>query len=211
MSLEFNGEYTLPLSLSKVWQGLNDPEVLRQSIRGCSELERVSEHEFQAVLVAKVGPIGVTFRGQVMLKDVVPLKSYTLVGQAKGGAAGFGSMSAHIQLESINAENTLLRYSAQADVGGKLASVGQRLILSVAKKQADDFFQQLTVILTGTSAESLIYPSSHEDKTHPASIQPVRTELGGISGGLNAPVPAWLVIFVAGLGIALGYCIAWMP
>jgi len=202
MSLEFNGEYTLPLSLPKVWQGLNDPEVLRQSIRGCSELERVSEQEFQAVLVAKVGPIGVTFRGQVMLKDVVPLKSYTLVGQAKGGAAGFGSMSAHIELESIHSESTLLRYSAQADVGGKLASVGQRLILSVAKKQADDFFQQLTAVLTGTLPQEAADNSVPVPNNLPASVSM------GISGGLNAPVPAWLVVFVAAMGVGLGYCMA---
>jgi carbon monoxide dehydrogenase subunit G len=202
MSLEFNGEYTLPLSLPKVWQGLNDPEVLRQSIRGCSELERVSEQEFQAVLVAKVGPIGVTFRGQVMLKDVVPLKSYTLVGQAKGGPAGFGSMSAHIELESIHAERTLLRYSAQADVGGKLASVGQRLILSVAKKQADDFFQQLTAVLTGTLPQEAADNSVPVPNNLPASVSM------GISGGLNAPVPAWLVVFVAAMGVGLGYCMA---
>ena len=205
MSLEFNGEYTLPLSLPKVWQGLNDPEVLRQSIRGCSELERVSEQEFQAVLVAKVGPIGVTFRGQVVLKDVVPLKSYTLVGQAKGGAAGFGSMSAHIELESIHAESTLLRYSAQADVGGKLASVGQRLILSVAKKQADDFFQQLTAVLTGALPQA--------DRNNPLPVQPHHPPLEpmSIAGGWNAPVPAWLVVFVAALGIGLGYCMALLP
>jgi len=202
MSLEFNGEYTLPLSLPKVWQGLNDPEVLRQSIRGCSELERVSEQEFQAVLVAKVGPIGVTFRGQVVLKDVVPLKSYTLVGQAKGGAAGFGSMSAHIELESIHAERTLLRYSAQADVGGKLASVGQRLILSVAKKQADDFFQQLTAVLTGALPQEAADNSVPVPNNLPASVSM------GISGGLNAPVPAWLVVFVAAMGVGLGYCMA---
>lgn len=202
MSLEFNGEYTLPLSLPKVWQGLNDPEVLRQSIRGCSELERVSEQEFQAVLVAKVGPIGVTFRGQVMLKDIVPLKSYTLVGQAKGGAAGFGSMSAHIELESIHSESTLLRYSAQADVGGKLASVGQRLILSVAKKQADDFFQQLTAVLTGTLPQEAADNSVPVPNNLPASVSM------GISGGLNAPVPAWLVAFVAAMGVGLGYCMA---
>ena len=202
MSLEFNGEYTLPLSLPKVWQGLNDPEVLQQSIRGCSELERVSEHEFQAILVAKVGPIGVTFRGQVMLKDVVPLKSYTLVGQAKGGAAGFGSMSAHIELESIHAESTLLRYSAQADVGGKLASVGQRLILSVAKKQADDFFQQLTAVLTGALPQEAADNSVPVPNNLPASVSM------GISGGLNAPVPAWLVVFVAAMGVGLGYCMA---
>jgi carbon monoxide dehydrogenase subunit G len=205
MSLEFNGEYTLPVNLQKVWQGLNDPEVLRQSIRGCSELERVSDHEFQAVLVAKVGPIGVTFRGQVMLKDIVPLKSYTLIGQAKGGAAGFGSMSAHIQLESFNAENTLLRYSAQADVGGKLASVGQRLILSVAKKQADDFFQQLSAVLTGS------LPQETRDNSSPVQHKHPPTEPGGIAGGWNAPVPAWLVVFVAVLGIGLGYCMALLP
>ena len=209
MSIEFSGEYPLPVRLQKVWEGLNDQDVLRQSIRGCTELERVSDHEFQAVLTAKVGPIGVTFRGQVLLKDVIPLKAYTLVGQAQGGAAGFGRMSARIELESIDTEHTLLRYSAEADVGGKLASVGQRLIQSVAKKQADDFFHAFTALLTGSLPHENIPTTAEQAKTAPDRLKASGpTE---ISSGLSAPVPAWLVVFVAGLGIALGYCIALLP
>lgn len=211
MSIEFNGEYTLPVGLQKVWEGLNDQVVLQQSIRGCTELERVSENEFHAVLTAKVGPISVTFRGKVTLKDLIPFKAYTLVSQAQGGAAGFGSLSARIELESIDTENTLIRYAAQADVGGKLASVGQRLIQSVAKKQADDFFREFCAVLTGAVAHEKKASALKPDEHAPEQNHTALPNQAPISGGLNAPVPAWLVVFVAGLGIALGYCIARLP
>lgn len=211
MSIEFNGEYTLPVGLQKVWEGLNDQVVLQQSIRGCTELERVSENEFHAVLTAKVGPISVTFRGKVTLKDLIPFKAYTLVSQAQGGAAGFGSLSARIELESIDTENTLIRYAAQADVGGKLASVGQRLIQSVAKKQADDFFREFCAVITGTVAHEKKASALKPDEHAPEQNHTALPNQAPISGGLNAPVPAWLVVFVAGLGVALGYCIARLP
>ena len=211
MSIEFNGEYTLPVGLQKVWEGLNDQVVLQQSIRGCTELERVSENEFHAVLTAKVGPISVTFRGKVTLKDLIPFKAYTLVSQAQGGAAGFGSLSARIELESIDTENTLIRYAAQADVGGKLASVGQRLIQSVAKKQADDFFREFCAVITGTVAHEKKASALKPDEHAPEQNHTALAIQAPISGGLNAPVPAWLVVFVAGLGVALGYCIARLP
>lgn len=211
MSIEFSGEYGLPVGLQKVWEGLNDQAVLRQSIRGCTELERLSEQEFQAVLTARVGPIGVTFRGQVTLKDIIPSKAYTLVSRAQGGAAGFGSLIARIELESIDTENTLIRYSAQADVGGKLASVGQRLIQSVAKKQADDFFREFCAVITGAVPHENKASALKPDEHAPEQNHTLLANQAQISGGLNAPVPAWLVVFVAGLGITLGYCIARLP
>jgi hypothetical protein len=162
-------------------------------------------------LMAKVGPIGVTFRGEVKLEDVIPFQAYTLAGQAKGGAAGFGRMKARIVLESLDSETTLLRYSAVADVGGKLASVGQRLILSVAKKQADDFFQQLTAILTGSSPLQAIPTAARTEKLTGVQHVAAPSEPRGLLGGLNALVPAWLVVFVAALGVGLGYCIALLP
>ena len=211
MSLEFKGEYQLPVALQAVWQGLNDPEVLRQSIQGCTELERVTADEFQAVVVARVGPIGVTFRGVVTLEDIEPMHAYTLVGQAKGGAAGFGRMRARITLEKIDEQHTLLRYTADAEVGGKLASVGQRLILSVAKKQADDFFAQLIAVLTVSTPVSPSPSVPLNDESPFAQVNASHMMPASTSGGLGAPVPAWLVVFSAALGIALGYCLASLP
>lgn len=204
MSMEFGGESRLPVAREKVWAALNDPEVLRQSIAGCTELERTEDNQFKAVLTAKVGPIAVNFRGTVRLQDIVAPQSYTLVGQAQGGAAGFGQMSAHVTLEALGPDETLLRYQAQATVGGKLASVGSRLVQSVAKKTADDFFLAFAARLTGQPQVPAELPTQAPGE--PPRATGLVAPAGG--GGLGAPVPAWLVVFGAALGAAFGYCLA---
>jgi carbon monoxide dehydrogenase subunit G len=209
MSLEFSGEYHLPVSVAEAWRGLNDPEVLRASIAGCSQLERVSEHEFLAVMTARVGPIAVNFRGRVQLLDLVPERSYTLQAQAMGGAAGFGNMTARIELAPEGAQATGLKYSASAEVGGKLASVGQRLIQSVAKKQADDFFARWIQVMTqGEQAPLASLATAPEGATREATASGTVARAASGGGGLGALVPAWLVLFGAALGGALGYCLA---
>lgn len=203
MSMDFSGEYRIPVARERVWAALNDPDVLRRSIAGCSELERTEGDQFKAVVTARVGPIAVNFRGTVRLEDINPPQGYTLVGQGQGGAAGFGQMTAWVTLESVSELETLLRYRAEATVGGKLASVGSRLVQSVAKKTADDFFVAFVAVLTGQAPAS----------TEPAPVAtggspaPARERSSG-GGGLGAPVPAWLVVFAAGLAGALGYCLA---
>jgi carbon monoxide dehydrogenase subunit G len=204
MSLVFEGEYLLPASIEDVWQGLNEPEVLRRSIAGCTQLESTAEHEFLAVMTAKVGPIAVDFRGVVQLQDITPLQAYTLVVQAKGGAAGFGRMKARIELHSKSPGQTQLHYSAQAEVGGKLASVGQRLIQSVAQKQANDFFSRFSAIVSGQEAAPPVTSGQRIQTEHTESPQ----HLSPSHSGLGALVPAWLVVFGAALGAGLGYCLA---
>ena len=209
MSLEFAGEVRLPVARERAWAGLNDPELLRRAIVGCTQLERTDPDRFLAVLTARVGPISVTFRGELHIQDPKPPASYTLSAQAKGGAAGFGSMNAHVQLEAISPTETQLRYQAQAQVGGKLASVGQRLIQSVAQKQADDFFQRFTQLLSGQDpdAQTPAVTPSHEASTPTRHATPSAPPAQA-GGGLGAPVPAWLVVFGTALGGALGYCLA---
>ena len=203
MSMDFSGEYRIPVGRQRAWAALNDPDVLRLSIAGCSELERAEGDQFKAVVTARVGPIAVNFRGTVRLEDIDPPQGYTLTGQGQGGASGFGQMTAWVTLESVSEHETLLRYRAQASVGGKLASVGSRLVQSVAKKTADDFFVAFVAVLTG-QAPVRSESAPVESRGAPAS----GSERSWAGGGLGASVPAWLVVFVAGLAGALGYCLA---
>jgi uncharacterized protein len=137
--MDMSGEYRIPAPREKVWAALNDPEVLRASIPGCQSLEKVSDNAFAARVTAKVGPVKSTFNGAVTLSDIKPPESYTISGEGKGGAAGFAKGGADVHLREDGSE-TVLTYTAKADVGGKLAQLGSRLIAGTAKKMADEFF-----------------------------------------------------------------------
>jgi len=146
--MRFEGDALIPAAPEAVWKGLNDPEVLRRSIPGCQAMEQTGEREFTATVVAKVGPVSATFKGKVELDDLNPPLSYTLRGRGQGGPAGFAKGAARITL-APEGDGTRLTYVADADIGGKLASVGGRLIQGVAKKTADDFFAGFSRVLTG--------------------------------------------------------------
>jgi carbon monoxide dehydrogenase subunit G len=203
MSMEITGEYRIPAPQQRVWEALNDPAVLKACIAGCQQLEKVSDTEFKAIVATKVGPISATFRGAVNLLELDAPNGYTLSGQGQGGAAGFARMSARVALKP-EADITLLTYAATADVGGKLASVGSRLVQTVARKNADDFFSAFARQLGGTGEPAV---AGAEAPSVTASGRAAAPSLVG-GGGLRAPVPAWLVVFGTGLGLALGYAIA---
>jgi len=142
--MDMTGEYRIPAPREKVWAALNDPETLKRSLPGCESLEKVSDTQFAATVVAKVGPVKAKFNGNVQLMNLNPPESYTISGEGKGGAAGFAKGGADVRLAEAGADETVLTYSAKADVGGKLAQVGQRLIDSTAKKLADQFFEKFS-------------------------------------------------------------------
>ena len=206
MTMDITGEYLVPAPQQRVWEALNDPQVLKASIAGCQALEKVSDTEFNAIVTTKVGPVSATFRGNVNLSELDAPNGYTLTGRGQGGAAGFAKMSSRVALLP-QGEQTLLRYTAQAEIGGKLASVGSRLVQAVAKKNADDFFAAFTRQLGGapaTAPEAALQPAAPGLAPQAAPVP----GWGPAGGGLGAPVPAWLVVFAPGLGLALGYCIA---
>ncbi len=147
--MDMTGEYRIPASREKVWAALNDPETLRASIPGCESLERVSDEGFAATVVAKVGPVRAKFKGQVTLSDLNPPEGYKISGEGKGGAAGFAKGGADVKLIAESGEMTVLSYTARADVGGKLAQLGSRLVDATAKKMADEFFENFRAQLTG--------------------------------------------------------------
>jgi hypothetical protein len=137
--VDIKGEYRIANTRERVWLALNDPEVLQRCIPGCESLEKVSDEEMRAKVMAAIGPVKSRFNTTLTLENLNPPASYRLVGVSKGGAAGFGKGSADVELVE-DGEVTVLRYDAQFKVGGKLAQVGSRLVVGATKKTADDFF-----------------------------------------------------------------------
>ncbi len=212
MAMEFSGEYRIPARQQEVWNALNDAAVLQTCIVGCSRLEKISDTEMAATVVTTVGPISATFKGSVVLSKLDAPNGYTLTGQGQGGAAGFAKMQAQVSLLEDQG-GTVLKYTATAEIGGKLANVGSRLVQSVAKKNADDFFAAFARHLGGTGAKQVVVPIALPvpGEIVPGAALATAPALRTRFSSLGAPVPAWLVIFACGLGIALGYCFARLP
>jgi len=145
--MEMTGEFRIPAPRQRVWEGLNNPQVLKQCIPGCQTLDKVSDTEFNGRVVASVGPVRATFSGKVTLSDLDPPLSYTINGEGSGGVAGFAKGGAKVSLSDKDG-GTLLTYDVEAQIGGKLAQLGQRLINSAAKKTADDFFVKFAAAVT---------------------------------------------------------------
>jgi hypothetical protein len=139
--MDMTGERYIPLPQQRVWEALNDPEVLKACIPGCDSIEKLSDTEYKVAMTAAVGPVKAKFSGKLQLSDLNPPNSYSLAFEGSGGAAGFGKGGAHVSL-APEAEGTKLSYTAKASVGGKLAQVGSRLVDAAARKMADDFFSR---------------------------------------------------------------------
>jgi carbon monoxide dehydrogenase subunit G len=138
--MDMNGSETIGAPVEVVWRGLNDPEILRQCIPGCESLEKTSDTEMTATVVLKIGPVKARFEGAVQLSNLNPPHSYTISGEGKGGMVGFAKGGADVSLAAQPDGTTLLTYSVRADVGGKIAQLGGRLIDSTARKLAEQFF-----------------------------------------------------------------------
>jgi uncharacterized protein len=139
MALAMTGEVDLPAPQQVVWARLNDPEVLKACIPGCQSLEKTSQTAFQAVAKIKIGPVSATFKGNVELTDIDAPNGYTISGEGQGGIAGFAKGAAKVQLVAQEG-GTRMTYEVEAQVGGKIAQLGARLIDGVAKRMADQFF-----------------------------------------------------------------------
>ena len=150
--MEMMGKEEIAAPREKVWEALNDPDILRQCIPGCQELEKTSDNEMTATVKVKVGPVSANFKGHVTLENIVAPKSYTIVGEGKGGIAGFAKGGADVKLEE-EGDITILNYDVTAQVGGKLAQMGSRLIDSTSKKLASQFFANLNEAITGEKEE----------------------------------------------------------
>jgi carbon monoxide dehydrogenase subunit G len=149
MAMDMQGEERIEAPIQKVWEALNDPEVLKECIPGCQSLEKKSDTDLEAVVTLKIGPIKAKFQGAVELKNLNPPHSYTIQGEGKGGIAGFAKGGADVTLKEDGADTTILTYTAKADVGGKMAQLGSRLINSTSKKLAGQFFDTFNKKVSG--------------------------------------------------------------
>jgi carbon monoxide dehydrogenase subunit G len=150
--MDMTGERRIPAPRGKVWDALNDPAILKASIPGCDSLEKTSDHEMKASASVKIGPISARFAGRVELSDIDPPNGYTISGEGQGGVAGFAKGGAKVALAD-DGPATLLTYNVNAQVGGKIAQLGARLIDASAKQMADAFFDRFTAILTPAAPE----------------------------------------------------------
>ena len=191
--MDMTGERRIPAPREQVWAALNDPEVLKAAIPGCESLEKTSETEMKASASIKIGPISARFTGKVQLSDIDPPNGYTIGGEGQGGVAGFAKGGAKVRLEP-DGEATLLRYEVNAQVGGKIAQLGARLIDATAKSMADQFFNRFTAHLTPPEA------APAEARAEAATVSAAPREAMGL------PMVAWIggVIFLAILLLLFG-------
>jgi hypothetical protein len=138
--MELQGERLIPAPRALTWDALNDPAFLKDCIAGCESLDKAGDDAFTALVAVRIGPVSARFKGNLKLLEVKPPSSYTMQFDGQGGAAGFGKGSADVSLEDVEGGQTRLKYVARAQVGGKLAQVGSRLVDAAAAKVAEDFF-----------------------------------------------------------------------
>ena len=203
--MEMTGEYKIPAARDKVWDALNDPEILAKCIPGCQELNKDSETELSATVKSKVGPVSATFKGKVSLSEIDPPNGYRISGEGSGGVAGFAKGGAEVKLAE-DGEGTVLTYVADAQVGGKLAQIGSRLIDSTAKKMANEFFGKFAEEVGGPTEDAsaaaelpVAEPAAAPEPASDPETAVPKSSGGGISpaiwvGGLIAVVVVVLLI-----------------
>lgn len=186
--MEMTNTRSVPASQEQTWTALNDPETLKACIPGCESIVKVSDADYELTMTARIGPVSAKFKGKMTLADLDPPNAYRLVFEGSGGAAGFAKGGAHVQL-APDGTGTLINYTVNAQVGGKLAQIGSRLIDGAAKKMADDFFACFSRQLeAGTGGETAA----------PAAVTPA-TARGGSRGKSVWP---WAVAVIAAIVVA---------
>jgi carbon monoxide dehydrogenase subunit G len=210
--MDMTGEHQIKAPRAAVWAALNDPETLKRSIAGCEALTKVSDTEFQAQVTAKVGPVKAKFNGKVTLSDLDPPNGYTIAGEGQGGAAGFAKGGAKVRLEDSGDGGTLLKYEMHAQIGGKLAQIGSRLVDGAARKMGDEFFSAFAAAVEARvpGTEAPIAPESTveiaagaEPAMSPAAVPPSTDTAPGRSNGL--PPAVW----IGGLIVVVGGALWW--
>ncbi|MBI2802176.1 MAG: carbon monoxide dehydrogenase subunit G [Gammaproteobacteria bacterium] len=184
--MELNDQIRINAPRAQVFKALNDPEILRQAIPGCEELNALSPTEFAATVAAKIGPLSAKFKGSVALADIVTPVSYTLSGEGKGGPAGFAKVRASVALAEDGAA-TLLSYTVQADIGGKLGQLGGALVDRTAQKLAGEFFEKFNRLVAPASEPAAVAPSA-------APAPTTRLPIWWIAAAAMAAILAWYLL-----------------
>lgn len=186
--MEITGIQTIAATRQKVWDALNDPDILKKSLPGCESVARTSDSEFKVIMAAAIGPLRARFNGVLKMSDVRAPVSCTMFFEGQGGTVGFGKGSSSVKLSESQGQ-TELAYTANAQVGGKLAQVGSRLIDSVARKMADDFFKAFKAQLAGTA--TAVVKDSEVQASRPAIARgPLEVTTDGRGAPVSAAVPA---------------------
>lgn len=178
--MDISGEQRIEASREAVWAALNDPEILRRCIPGCQSLEKLSETEMKAVAVIKVGPVSARFQGAVTLTDLDPPNGYRILGEGQGGVAGFAKGDAAVRLVP-DGTATVLHYTVAAQIGGKLAQLGGRLIDATARKMSDAFFRQFAQEIArqdeaaSPAPQAATAPAQERAQPVPAQARPAPT------------------------------------
>ena len=146
--MRLTGQQAIPAPQERVWAGLNDPEVLKQCIPGCESIRKTTDTSFEAKVTVKVGPVKARFTGEVNLVNLDPPASYTITGHGQGGVAGFARGKADVRLDVVGADETLLNYAVDAQIGGKLAMLGSRLVDGTARSLAQKFFDKFVELMS---------------------------------------------------------------
>ena len=184
--MDMSGERRISAPREKVWAALNDPEVLRMSIPGCETMERLGENELKATAAVKIGPISARFAGKMQLLDLDPPNGYRIEGEGQGGVAGFAKGGAVVRLVADGNE-TIMSYEVKANVGGKIAQLGARLIDASAKQMADAFFDRFAAQVASAEAESVAVAPAPPGIS---LLDLIPREPGGL------PIVAWIGIAV---------------
>jgi carbon monoxide dehydrogenase subunit G len=165
--VEMSGEQLIPASQQDTWKALNDPEVLKACVPGCESITLVNDNEYQVQMTAKVGPVSAKFRGRLSLSDIKPPQSYSLAFEGQGGPAGFAKGGAQVRLTPVTVHETKLSYDVKANVGGKLAQIGSRLVDAAAKKVADEFFQNFNDRMSSPEDETVVLEAEQDRPAGP--------------------------------------------
>ncbi len=193
--MDMTGERRIPAPRQKVWDALNDPAILKACIPGCESLEKTSDTDLKATASVKIGPIAARFTGKVQLVNLDPPNSYRIQGEGAGGVAGFAKGGADVRLADEGV-NTILSYDVKAQVGGKIAQLGARLIDATSKQMADMFFDRFTAVVSepvpAAAAEAAQVP--HLATLDPAAAAPPLPIKPGIMPPAPATLPIWALI-----------------
>lgn len=193
--MEMQGSRRLAVTQQQAWDALNDPEVLKLCIPGCDKVESTGDNRYAISMAVKVGPVAARFNGKIQLADMLPPNSYTLQFEGQGGPAGFGKGSAHVMLSPpAEGAGCELNYTAQAQVGGRIAQVGQRLVDGVARSMAEDFFKRFDAEMQRRHPQSYAAEAALPPAAAPAPAAPRKGMAGWMWGAIAVVVVGALLL-----------------